>query len=354
MALIREATEDDNDALNGLQRKCPMGTRLVLGVDSSPDYFARSRPFRDWHVFAAVDDNAIVGSAAFAVKDTYVGGRLVKAAYEYGFMVDYDYRRKGIAKKLQGHIEQVALDAGVDLLHLDIIEDNVPSTRLFSGMGFTKVRDCTTFSLMPFKKQKIAQEENIRCMEENDAAAVTNLINETYSGYDFFAPYQPGGFLESLERMPRFDLRNILLLEYNGELKACLGYWKYDKVRKYIVQRLNWKLKTQTRLIRLIGMFTEMPRVPRLGEALLSYNVTVIAYRNLESLTELVRNVLNTALNNKINFVHATVDPKNPVAAILSRFMHTKMKLCFFMKSLRRETLPNLGERRLYIDAREM
>jgi len=141
MTLIREATGDDNDALNELQRKCPMGTSFVLGVDSSPDYFARSRPFKDWHVFVAVENNTIVGSAAFAAKDIYVEDRQIKTAYEYGFIVDPLHRRKGIAKKLQRHIEQIALENNVDLLHLDIIEDNVPSVSLFSKMGFEEAKN---------------------------------------------------------------------------------------------------------------------------------------------------------------------------------------------------------------------
>jgi GNAT superfamily N-acetyltransferase len=354
MTLIREATEDDNDALNELQKKCPMGTSFVLGVDSSPDYFARSRPFKDWHVFGAVENNTIIGSAAFATKDTYVEDKQIKTAYEYGFIVDPLQRRKGIAKKLQKHIEQNAMENNVDLLHLDIIEDNIPSVSLFSKMGFEKAKDCVTFSLMPYKKQKITSEANIRSMNKTDVNAVTSLINKTYRNYNFFTPYQPNDFSEFLKRTPHFDLHNILLLEDNDGIKACLGYWEYNKVRKYIVQKLDWKLNMQTNLMRVIGIFTKMPHIPKLGEPFLSYNLIIMAYKNLESLTELIRKVVNIALENKINFIHATVDPKNPTAAILSQFTHTKMKLSFFTKSLKQERLPNLRERKLYVDALEM
>jgi ribosomal protein S18 acetylase RimI-like enzyme len=352
--MIREATEADNDALNELQKKCPMGTSLVLGVDSSPDYFARSRPFKDWHVFVAVENSIINGAAAFAVKDTYVEDAPIKTAYEYGFMVDPLQRRKGIAGKLQRHIEQIALDSNVDLLHLDVIEDNIPSISLFSKMGFKKAKDCTTFSLMPYKKQKTPLEGNTRNMDKTDVDAVTNLINETYRNYNFFTPIQPDDFLELLERMPHFDFRNILLHEDNYGIKACLGYWEYDKVRKYIVQKLNWRLKAQTYAIRAIGLFAKAPHMPRLGEALLSYNLTIMAYREPETLAELAKNVVNIALKNNINFIHATVDPKNPIAAILSQFAHTKMKLHFFIKSLRQEEPPNLGEGKLFVDPLEM
>jgi len=355
MTLIREAAERDNDALNELQKKCPMGTSLVLGVDSSPDYFARSRPFKDWHVFVAAENDTIIGSAAFAISDTYVEGRKIKTAYEYGFVVDPLHRRKGIAEKLQRHIEHIVLDNGVDLLHLDIIEDNIPSIRLFSKMGFERVKDCMTISLMPYKRQRITADGNIRCMEEADVDEVTDLINEMYRGYDFFAPFQPKDFLEYLGRIPHLDFHNILVLEDNGELEACLGIWEYDKVRKYIVEKLNWRLSLQTYLIRLMGLFTRMPYIPKPGEPLLSYNLATLAYKRPESMRELLKKTVNIALENKINFIHVTIDPSSPMATVLSQFrFQTRMKLHVLTKPLKQERFPHSRERKIYFDVAEM
>jgi ribosomal protein S18 acetylase RimI-like enzyme len=354
MIEIREATQDDSDALNELQRKCPMGTSFVLGVDSSPDYFSRSRPFKNWHVLVAAENNTVVGSAACAISDTYVEGKQVKAAYEYGFVVDPFHRRKGIAEKLQRQIEHIALLNNVDLLHLDITEDNIPSMNFFSKMGFEKVKDCMTISLLAYKRQEIVKQTSIRSIEERDIDDVVNLINETYQDYSFFASFQPGDFLEYIGRMPFFDFRNIFVLEGNEGIEACLGHWDYNKVRKYIVQKLNLRLKAQKFLIGLIGLFTQMPHIPNAGEPLLSYNLTTIAYKNAESITELVKNTLNIALENKINFIHASIDPQSPVATVLSQFRHTKIKLHFFTKCLKQTNFHSLREKKLYIDVTEM
>jgi GNAT superfamily N-acetyltransferase len=351
---IREATEDDNNALNELQKKCPMGTSFILGVDSAPDYFARSKPFENWHVFVATEKGVIVGSAACAISDTYVEGKRLKTAYEYGFIVDPFHRRKGVAEKLQRRIEHAALDNDVDLLHLDITQDNFPSISFFSKMGFQKVKDCATLSLMPYEKQKASEETHIRSMEKADVDDVVNLINDMYRDYNFFTPFQSKSLLAYLERMPHFDFHNILVLEENDEVKACLGYWDYNKIRKYIVQKLSWKLKAQTNMIKLIGLITKMPHVPKQGEPLLSYNLTIIAFKNPESMMELIKTVINIALENKINFIHVAIDPNNPTAAVLSQFRHTEIKLHFFIKSLRQERLPNPRERKIYIDATEM
>lgn len=331
-----------------------MGTSIVLGVDSSPDYFARSRPFKDWHVLVATENESILGSCSFAFNATLVGDRQVKSGYEYGLMVDPLHRRKGVAEKLQRHIEQVASDNNVDLLHLDVIEDNLPSVNLASKMGFEKAKDCITFSLMPYKKQKTANDSTIGIMNETDIEAVTDLINETYSSYNFFAPLESHDLLESIKRIPHFDFHNILVLKRNGKIEAALGYWDYNKVRKYIVEKLNWRLKGQTYLIGVVGLFTKMPHIPKLGESLLSYNLTIVAYSNLESLAQLIRQVVNVALEKEIHFINVTVDPESPIATILSQFAHTKMKLYVYVKSLRQEILPNLGDRKLYVDPLQM
>ena len=354
MILIREATEDDNDALNELQKKCPMGTSLVLGIDSSPDYFARSSPFKEWQVLVAVENSTIVGSAAYAISDTCVEGMQLKTAFEYGFIVDPLQRQKGIAEKLQRYIEHASLEKDVKLLHLDIIEDNLPSIGLFSKMGFKKVKDCTTFSLMPYKKQRTTGEADIRSMNKADVDDVTNLVNEMYRDYDFFVPFQPKDFPEYLRRMPNFDFHNVLVLEDNDGIKACLGYWDHSKVRRYIVEKMNRTLRIQAYLMRLIGLFAAMPRIPKSGEPLLNYNLTTMACKNSESMTELIKHTVNIALENKVNLIIAAIDPRNPIAANLSQFRHTEMKLHFFAKSFRQERLPNLGERKLYIDAAEM
>jgi GNAT superfamily N-acetyltransferase len=354
MILIREATEDDNEALCGLQRRCPMGTSIVIGVECSPDYFARSRSFKEWRVLVAVENSTIVGSAAYAISDVCVEGKRLKAAFEYGFIVDPLHRRKGIAEKLHRHIEQASLEQDVELLYLGIIEDNLPSIGLFSKMGFKKVKDCTTFSLMPYKKQRTTAEASIRSMNEADVDDVRNLINEMYLDYDFFVPFEPEDFQEYLRRMPYFDFHNVLVIEDKEGIKACLGYWDHSKVRRYVVEKMNRTMRIQTYLVKLIGLFASMPRIPKPGEQLLNFNLTVMACRDSESITELIKHAVNIALENKVNQIIAAVDPGNPIAANLSRFRHMEMKMHFFAKSLGPEGLPDLGERKLYIDAAEI
>jgi hypothetical protein len=134
-----------------------------------------------------------------------------------------------------------------------------------------------------------------------------------------------------------------------------LGIWEYNKVRRYIVERLNWRLSLQTHLIRMIGLFTKMPYIPKPGEPLLSYNLATIAYKRPESMLELLKKAVNIALDKKINFVHVTIDPSCPLAPILSKFRYqTRMKLHVLAKPIGKVKISQSRERKIYLDVAEL
>jgi GNAT superfamily N-acetyltransferase len=354
MIEVREATEEDNQTLIKLQTKCPQGTSIILNIDSSPDFFARSKPFKDWAVLIALDNGKAVGSAGYAINEVLVGGKPAKTAYEYGFMVDPQERRKGIATKLQERVEQDMEKKGVDLLCLTIIEDNTPSFGLFSKMGFRKIKDCATFSLMVYKKQTLTKENSIRSAEKSDLGEVATMFNNMYRGYDFFHPLTAEDLLDYVGRMQGFDLNSLFIFEDDQGMKACLGCWDYTKVRRYIVQKFNWRLKTQLSLLKLAGLFTAMPRIPKSGEPLLSYNLTLLAFKDAESMTDLVKYAINMAVRNRISLLHVPLDLENPTAETLSHFRHTKIGLQFLVKPLPRREFPSFDANKLYIDATEI
>ncbi len=354
MIKIREATQEDNKALIELQANCPQGTNLILSVDGSPDFFARSQSFKDWSVLVAVDDGGIVGSAAYAVNDVFVGKTPVKAAYEYGFMVHPRERRKGIAANLQEYIERSAKKRNIDLLTLAIIEDNLPSMNLFMKMGFEKVKECATYSLMIYKKLELAHEANIRKAERSDLEDVVNLINEMYEGYDFFHPLRVSDLVDFARRTPGFSLDNIFVFEDKEGIKACLGYWDCVKVRKYIVQRFSLGMKAQLFLLKMASLFADMPKIPGAGEPLLSYNLTTLAFKDPESIAELVKYVNNFAYEKKIHMLQLPVDEKSSLAEILSKFRLARVGTQIYIKSLSEREFSHLGEDKVYVDATEI
>jgi hypothetical protein len=151
--------------------------------------------------------------------------------------------------------------------------------------------------------------------------------------------------------MPGFSLENVYLSDHDDDVKACLGYWDYDKVMRMTVQRMNWRLRITALTARLLGAVTEMPKIPNPSEALRQYYLVPAAAKDPESLAELIKQVNNIALEDRVNFISLPLDPQNPMLESFSRFRHVRVKMHFLAKPLTTKAeLSAMSQRKLYID----
>lgn len=350
MMEIREANQNDNNALLELQKKCPMGVDFVVAVDSSPDYFARSKPLQNWHVFVAVENQQIIGSIACAIDTRHVQGKPTKTAFLYGMMVDPAKRKAGVATQLQQHIENYLSKQKLSLCHLLVMEENTPSIRLCQKNGFQHIKDCPRFSLIVYKSMKLQNEANIKPMTPTDTKNVVAMINETYQDYDFYTPYTEETFKEYIQKLPQDNQENILVFKQGENIQACLGYWNFNKVIRTRVLKLNTQLKAIALPIRFLGLFTKMPKIPKPGETLKQWYLFPIAYKDTTALTELIKHVNNLALKNNITTLATAQDDQSPIVSVLSKFRNVQIKIHYFIKPLQKTQIPLTKERKLYID----
>jgi GNAT superfamily N-acetyltransferase len=350
MIKIREADEADNDALLGLQKKSPMGVSLILAVDSSPDYFARSRPYDNWKVFVATENQRIVGSAACAIKELLVQGKPVKTAFEYGFMIDPQERRKGIATQLQKHIENFAHHQDAELLHLFILKENLPSMKLFQKMGFECVKDCLTLSTMVYKEENVQNETNIKNVGSVNIEDVVSMINEAYYDYEFYSPFDKASFQQYTERLPHYKQEDILVFQRRKDVIACLGFWNHSKITRISPEKAPSRLKALSYMTKLLSLFAKVPKIPEIGKTIKQWYLFPVAYRDANALTELIKQVNNMALRNDVGMLTMTLDCDSPIISVLSRFRNIKVKTHYFLKSLGQIDLSTLKEKEFYID----
>jgi ribosomal protein S18 acetylase RimI-like enzyme len=347
---IREATQNDNQTLLELQKKCPMGVDFVVAMDSSPDYFARSRPYQDCHVFVAVENHQIIGSIACAIDTRLVQGKPTKTAYLYGMIVDPAKRRTGVASQLQKHIENYASKQKVDLCHLLVMEENLPSIRLCQKNGFQLIKDSPRFSLMVYKPMKLQNEANIKPMTPADTNDVVSMINETYQDHDFYMPYTEETFQEYIKRLPQDTPQNTLVFKQGTNIQACLGYWDFNKIIRDRILKLSRQLKTIALPIRFLSLFTKMPKIPKLGETLKQWYLFPMAYKDATALAELIKHVNNLALKNNITTLVTAQDDQSLLINVLAKFRNVQTKIHHFAKPLKKTQILPAKERKLYTD----
>jgi GNAT superfamily N-acetyltransferase len=341
---IREATTEDNEQLIQLQRKCPMGSDLLLQLDSSPDFYNRSKGYEDWNLLVAEEDEQIVGSAGFALQDKTISGSLYRGIYEYGFMVNPDYRRRGIATLLQEKVERRAQEKEADFLHLNITEDNVASHGLFTHRGFKPIRQCSPLMFMAYKKHA-TDHYKIRPMKEGDIPVVVTLLNEYNRDSDFYTPLTTESFVEHFNRLPFYAFEDIFLYEYDT-VKAVAGYWDYSRVMRFTLQSYNTRWKIMAKVADLIGKVTPMPKLPGVGEQMTNWYLTPFAYRDPEAAKQLIMHILNIAAQNQVSMVSLPVDRENHAYSTLDKLKPNKGSFTWYIKPLR--DLPEIKQ--IYID----
>ena len=321
-----------------------MGSDLLLQLDGSPDFFNRSRGYQDWTILVAEEKKKIIGSAGFAVQDKLIGGSIYKSIYEYGFNVDPEQRRRGIATLIQNAIEERAQDYGADFLYLNITEDNVASHSFFTRHGFKPVRECSPLMFMAYKKHE-TDHYKIRPMKTGDIPVVVNLLNEYYRDLDFFTPFTVESFTGHFNRLPFYSMKDIYLFEHDT-VKAVAGYWDYTKVMRFVIQSYNTRWKIMAAVAGVLGMFTNLPNVPKIGEPMTNWYLTPFAYRDPDAGNQLLMNILNIAHQAGVYMVGLPVDKESPSYTDHDKLKPNKGVFTFYLKPFR--DLPEINQ--VYID----
>jgi len=351
---IRVAKPEDNEALLELQLRCPQGTDLVFQFDRSPDFFARSMPYERSWTFVAEEGGLIVGSIECALREAHVGGVLCKAMYVFGIMVDPEHRRKGIASMLQAEVDGVADRVDADFMYAFIVEENVPSLRMVEKMGYLPWKNVRQNLLVAYKAEEIVSPVSIRPLRMDDVPEVVEMINGMYVDHDFYLPFTVESFLGYVERMPHYGVEDIFVYEEEGRITTVLGSWEYHRVLAPRVIKYNLRMRAQTLMLRVMGLFTNVPKIPGFGQRSLQIILTPLAYRDLEGCRELIRHVNNLAIKEGVHFVTLICEVGSPLEELMEGYRHTTVTVHQMVKPLKGQVYDSPSSRRLYMNVEDV
>lgn len=351
---IREAEPGDNEALLGLQMRCPQGTELVFQFDRSPDFFARSMPYERSWTFVAEEGDQIVGSIECALREAYVVGVLCRAMYVFGIMVDPGHRRRGIASMLQAEVDGVAARVDADLIYVFIVEENVPSIRMAEKMGYVPWKNVRENLVMAYKEEETLSPGSIRPLRVEDVPEAVALINGCYEGQDFWLPFTVESFLDYVERMPHFNLKNILVYDEGGKIGAVLGFWEYYKVLAPRVVKYNFRMRVQFFMLRVMSLFTDVPRFPGYGEKSLQIIFVPVAYRDVGSCRELLKHVKNMAIERGVHFVTLVCEEGSPLEELIEGYRKMVVTVHQMVKPLKGQVYDFPSGRNLYLNVEDV
>jgi GNAT superfamily N-acetyltransferase len=349
---IREATAADNIELIELQAKCPQGRTIIVSTVNTPDFFARAKVYEDYKVYMACEDKRIIASAACALRNAFINDRVEKVGHEFQAFVDPEYRGRRIAGQLHQVREEYIRKQGAALSYGLIIEGNRPSMRHVERQGFKKHRNLVMPSIPVFKEMAITPGGKIRNIASEDWPAVAELVNCTWQGYDFYEPMTAEGFHKIMMRTPEYSNNNIFILEEDGKIAACVGFWDWSRVTRVTVKALSLKMNSMAFFINGVGLFRPVPRMPKPGDVLKQIVLTPIGFKNTAHLIALIKHVNNRAYSQGIAQIFLVCERTHPLLACLKGFIHIDTLLQLYIKPWREDLLP--GDKPVFINGLDL
>jgi L-amino acid N-acyltransferase YncA len=345
---IREALPEDNNELQELQAKCPQGTTLIVSTVNTPDFFARAKAYESYKVIVACEEGKIVGSHAWAMRDAIVNRQLNRIGYSFQTFISPTHRKKGLGKQLLKYMEDQLIQNGAILVYGLIMEGNLPSMKLIESLGFKLLRTLVMPALAVYQAMEVPSKGKIRSMVREDLDSVAKLLNETWQDYDLYEPTSAEGLARFITRTPGYSFDNLLILEGQGGILSCLGFWDWRQIMKITVVERSLKMRTIGLLLDFVRNFRPMPRGIKGGDTLKQMMLTPIAFKDFGHIAVLLRHMNNGALKSGIEQIFCVCERNHPLLSSMKGFIQINTAIHLYIKPLEQNVL--LGDNPVFID----
>jgi len=336
MIRIREATLKDNDELQELQSRCPQGTTLIVSTVNTPDFFARVKTYENYKVFIAYEGKRLVGSSACAIRNAIVNGELRKVGHQFQLFVDPEYRGRGIAGHLHKCGTSYLTQQGAVLSYALIIEGNIPSIRHSEKQGFRLHRTLVMPGLAVFKEMSMQPDGQIRTVLPKDLNKVANLLNETWQDHELYEPVSAESLARFILRTPAYSFDSLYVLENNGQIQACLGFWDWSQVTQIIVKALTKKMRIIGLLADVLRFLRPMPRSLKIGDMMKQMVLSPIGFKEPSHLTTLLRHINNLAFVRGIETIFFVSERNGRMLKSIKGFIHIDTAMHLYIKPLQK------------------
>ncbi|MFQ5883214.1 MAG: GNAT family N-acetyltransferase [Candidatus Methylomirabilales bacterium] len=226
VVVIRDARNADNQALIELDRQCAMGGSIQLVLDRYPDFFARSRAYRSFHLVVAEEEGTIIGVGGVTFKTLRVNGITGRWVYTYDLRVRPTHRRRGVAGLIADALRDVIREQGVSGAYSWVVEGNTASEAFVERRGSSPLTQAA-FVLMPDSAGGKSDGFE-RITERSDEVA--SLLEATYRAYQFTPQWDVGTLYGTLGRLGPLGWQGMYGKRVQGRWAVCFGLWDYDRV----------------------------------------------------------------------------------------------------------------------------
>jgi hypothetical protein len=214
------------------------------------------------------------------------------------------------------------------------MKDNKPAMRYVESQGFKLHRTLVMPGMPVFKKMELRTKHAIRPITSEDLALVAELLNKTWQDFELYEPQSTVGLSQFIDRAPAYDFENILVLEDQGEILACLGFWDWSQIVRVTVEALGNKVKMLGLMLRIAEVFKRMPKYLTPGDTLKQIMLTPIGFKDPVLLQVLVRYVNNQALLRGVEQIFCLCELQHELLSSLNGFFRFDTAVHLYIKLL--------------------
>jgi predicted N-acetyltransferase YhbS len=331
---IEPASPSDGPALQALQRRCTHRASFDVEKFNFPDFFGRARVYETSRVFTARLGDALVGSIAAGVRELSLNGKRQRVGYIFQMFVAPEAQGRGLARLLYQRDIAFFKEQGCSAAYMIVAEGNQACERVIEKEGAYRARPLTMASLPVYRQMRLREGVSIRPFTPEDAEAVAALSNRTWEGHQMYEPQSKERLLRELARVPGFGPDSLLVLEENGTVRACAGFWDASQIERVIMRSLSLRLRATAFALDLARVVREAPRVPRPGETLTQWLLAPIGWERIEQLNALFAALNNRAKKEQIGQLFLLCEAKHPILDALAGFFRVDVGLHLFVHPL--------------------
>ncbi len=215
----------DNAGLCDLARRCPQGRQFRF-YHHRDDYWERARLQPDSRVLIIDVGGRPAAAVTFARKSVRLAGAERAAVYVFDLMVDPEQRGRGLARRLLAAVREA--NPGAGLFYSYIVEDNLPSRRLFEGDGFRPYPHRLLYHpVLPLLERRRPPTGFRRSRSAEEAAEIDEVLRrrcdflDTTAGNDGLFILERGGF-RAWAALRRHEPQVFVAMPWYGSLVGRL------------------------------------------------------------------------------------------------------------------------------------
>ncbi len=323
---IRYYHPEDDPALMALERLSPRGLPEPF-VHYRRRFIDRAALFPDHQMVIAEENRQVVGCAAVCVKRTHVGARPVSLGYVFDVRTHPSMRRRGLGTALVTAVSDYLIGRAVDGVYAHIVTSNIPSLRLFAGLGYERVRQILMLTFQPYPAFDVP---DWMPRHGDDHTAERDMIRAVHSARDMYVP-------DVAERVKDFGFERWSL-DLGGARVA--GMSLFDQ--SYVFQQ--WPAEQP---------FPTDDAMRAMGNKSLRLFDEVGAH-NAPLLQTIFDTLRDAAVTDNVNKLTLLIDRMDRIPIFLFSEAIRQMDYWMVFKSLNPDWIPEWQDTPIYVDAREL